>query len=341
MALVLKKQKTDEQALVPQPQLEQSKLQLIQGVPRFSNLLSPIMMLTGHKAEVLSMKFSPSGQHLASGSTDKTIFLWNVYGECENYAVLKGHGNAVLEVCWSYDEKNLVSASADKTVHLWDTATGIRLRKSTHASFVNACSTARKGSPLYVSGADDRSVRIWDPRVKSLIQSFDCKYPVTAVGFSDDNTQVYSGGIDNDIKIWDVRKGSLFTKLEGHQDTVTGLKLSPDGSYLLSNSMDQTVRIWDVRPYASGETRCIKIFGGSQHNFEKTLLRCCWSPDGTKISAGSADRFVTIWDTTSRKILYKLPGHRGSVNEVDFHPKDSIIGSCSSDQTIYLGEIKS
>ena len=35
-------------------------------------------------------------------------------------------------------------------------------------------------------------------------------------------------------------------------------------------------------------------------------------------------RFVYIWDTTSRRILYKLPGHAGSVNEVAFHPEESI-----------------
>ena len=30
---------------------------------------------------------------------------------------------------------------------------------------------------------------------------------------------------------------------------------------------------------------------------------------------------VYIWDTSTRKLLYKLPGHSGSVNEVVFHSK--------------------
>lgn len=42
------------------------------------------------------------------------------------------------------------------------------------------------------------------------------------------------------------------------------------------------------------------------------------------MSAGSSDRFHYVWDTTSRRILYKLPGHNGSVNDVDFHPKEPI-----------------
>ena len=56
----------------------------------------------------------------------------------------------------------------------------------------------------------------------------------------------------------------------------------------------------------------------------QNLLRVAWSPDGGQVSAGSGDRFVYIWDTTSRRILYKLPGHAGSVNEVDFHPFEPI-----------------
>ena len=56
----------------------------------------------------------------------------------------------------------------------------------------------------------------------------------------------------------------------------------------------------------------------------QNLLHCAWSPDGEMVSAGSADRFVYIWDTNSRKIMYKLPGHLGSVNDVDFHKVEPI-----------------
>lgn len=29
--------------------------------------------------------------------------LWNVYGECENYAVMKGHTGAIMELHYSAD----------------------------------------------------------------------------------------------------------------------------------------------------------------------------------------------------------------------------------------------
>ena len=61
-----------------------------QGVRRTSGLLAPIMLLTGHGGEVFTLKYSPDGDVLASGSHDKHIFLWRTYGECENFMSLKG-----------------------------------------------------------------------------------------------------------------------------------------------------------------------------------------------------------------------------------------------------------
>ena len=61
----------------------------MQGIKRTSNLLAPIMQLTGHGGEVYSVRFNPDGECLASGSFDKLIYLWKTYGECPNYMVLK------------------------------------------------------------------------------------------------------------------------------------------------------------------------------------------------------------------------------------------------------------
>ncbi|CAG5134560.1 unnamed protein product [Candidula unifasciata] len=314
--------------------------QIIQSGPkRTSNLLAPIMLLTGHEGDIFCGKFSPDGQYVASAGFDRLIYFWTVYGECENIAVLKGHTGAVMEIQFSTDGSMLFSASTDKTIAVWDIETGDRMRKlKGHQTFVNTVSAARRGPQLLCSGSDDGTVKIWDARKKGAINTFQCTYQVTAVTFTDTAEQIISGGIDNELKVWDLRKNAILYKMRGHSDTVTGLEISPEGSYLLSNSMDNTLRIWDVRPFAPQE-RCVKIMSGHQHTFEKNLLRCAWSPDGSRVAAGSGDRFVYVWDTTSRRVMYKLPGHAGSVNEVDFHPNEPIILSCSSDKKIYLGEL--
>lgn len=338
MAIVPTAVKRPRNELVAAAQSHQQLMAM--GPPRTSSLQAPIMLMSGHEGEVYCCKFHPNGATLASSGFDRLILMWNVYGDCENYATLKGHSGAVMELHYNTDGSMLFSASTDKTVGVWDSETGERIKRlKGHTSFVNTCYPARRGPQLVCTGSDDGTVKLWDVRKKGAIHTFQNTYQVLAVTFNDTSDQIMSGGIDNEIKVWDLRQNKLIYTMHGHGDSITGLSLSSEGSYLLSNSMDNTVRIWDVRPFAPKE-RCVKIFQGNLHNFEKNLLRCSWSNDGSKIAAGSADRFVYIWDTTSRRIMYKLPGHAGSVNEVVFHPEEPIVLSAASDKRLYMGEIQ-
>ncbi len=83
------------------------------------------------------------------------------------------------------------------------------------------------------------------------------------------------------------------------------------------------------------ETLLLKLFGSCQNH----LIRAAWSPDGSRVAAGSADRCVYVWDTTSKAVQYRLPGHKGVVNCVAFHPTQPIILSAGADRALYLGEL--
>lgn len=119
------------------------------------------MQLIGHAGEVYSMRFSPDGDCIASGSYDRTILLWRTYGECENYVLLRGHKSAVLEVHWFTSGEHILSCSADKTVRCWDAQAGVQIKRLTeHTSFVNSCCPMRRGPPLFVSGSDDGNAKV-------------------------------------------------------------------------------------------------------------------------------------------------------------------------------------
>lgn len=149
---------------------------------------------------------------------------------------------------------------------------------------------------------------------------------------------MFFGGVDNTIRSINIRKNTLELILVGHADMVTSLAL-PNGQngYLLSNAMDNTCMIWDIKPFCDSATRMNKCLTGSTHNFEKNLLKCCWSSDGTQISAGSADCTVNVWDFKSGELKHRLGGHKGSVNETSIH--GNYVASCSSDKTVIVGEL--
>lgn len=306
--------------------------------PRTS-LFAPIVLLTGHEGEIFCVKFSPKENILASAGYDRKVLLWSVEGECDNWATLAGHSGAILDLKFSNDGTEVVTCSSDKSIQIWDLQTLERVKRyKGHKNVVNSIDTSRKQYQLVCSASDDNMVKLWDRRKKGEAMNFECSVQAVCVSFNDESDQIISGGIDDSLKVWDLRKSGLAFEMKGHKDTPTGLALSPCGSYVASNAMDNTVKVWDVRPYATSD-RCVKTLHGHSHNFEKNLLRVAWSPAGDLVSAGSADKFLYIWDFESGKINYKLPGHNGSINDVAFHPSEEIIASASSDKKIYLGEI--
>lgn len=152
-------------------------------------------------------------------------------------------------------------------------------------------------------------------------------FPITAICLAEAGNELFTGGIDNDIKVWDLRKQAVTYTLLGHTDTVTSLQMSPDNQTLLSNAHDSTVRTWDVRPFAPADRR-IQTYDGAPTGQERNLLKASWDSTGEKIAAGSGDQSVAIWEARTGKLLNKLPGHRGTVNDVRFHPRGEPICKC-------------
>lgn len=301
---------------------------------------APIVMLTGHEGAVTSLAFAPGGAAFATGAFDSQVFLWSTFGGNVNYGVLKGHQKAVLSVKWGGDGANIFSASADCTARVWDSDTYECVRTcDEHGHIVSDVALHPNDPTEFATACDDGVVRLWDLREEAPSARMEFNYQVLSVAVSGAHL-VFCAGIDNEVSVVDTRfPDKVLFGLAGHRESVTSCALSQDGSYLLTNARDNTVRIWDAKPFSTRANRCLKIFSGATHNAENNLIRASWSPDGSMVCAGSADRNVYVWSTTTREILYKLPGHRGVVNQVEFHPTQPIVASASADRAIYLGEI--
>ena len=77
------------------------------------------------------MAFSPDGQHIVSGSDNRTVCVWNVITE-EAVVIISpftghsstAHKDIVYSVAFSSDGQWIVSGSYDKTIYVWNAITG-------------------------------------------------------------------------------------------------------------------------------------------------------------------------------------------------------------------------
>jgi len=76
--------------------------------------------LEGHSG-VLTVQFSPSGQHIVSGAEDASIYIWDMETKAMLHK-LHGHTAAIRSVVVTPDNLRLVSCSEEGTIRVWNLA---------------------------------------------------------------------------------------------------------------------------------------------------------------------------------------------------------------------------
>jgi WD40 repeat protein len=87
---------------------------------------SEILALEGHRDGVLGVRWSHSGDRIATVSDDRTVRIWS-FPAGEILRNMTGHTSGTLDVDWSPDDSRILTGSRDYKAKVWDTATGALL----------------------------------------------------------------------------------------------------------------------------------------------------------------------------------------------------------------------
>ncbi|XP_040377053.1 cell division cycle 20.2, cofactor of APC complex-like [Oryza brachyantha] len=171
----------------------------------------------GHSQEVCGLKWSSSGQQLASGGNDNLLHIWDVSmassvpsaGRNQWLHRVEDHTAAVKALAWCPFQSNLL-------------ATG--------------------------GGGSDRCIKFWNTHTGACLNSVDTGSQVCALLWNKNERELLSshGFTQNQLTLWKYPSMVKMAELTGHTSRVLFMAQSPDGCTVASAAADETLRFWNV-----------------------------------------------------------------------------------------------
>lgn len=173
-----------------------------------SNVRTPQFTLEGHREAISSVQWIDSST-VISASWDHTIKVWDL-----NVKAIKSEipGNkSFFGVSYSNLNGMIIATSADKNIRLFDPRSNHgAIVKSTflgHSQWVQSVAWSKTEEFLFISGAYDKQVKLWDCRSPkaALYDLVGHEDKVMAVDWSNPKYML-SGGSDNSLRIFKSKK---------------------------------------------------------------------------------------------------------------------------------------
>ncbi len=204
----------------------------------------PDRTLQGHSDSIWAIAFSPDSTKLVSGSSDRTIKIWDTQtGQC--LKTLYEHTRPILSVAFSPNNEIIASCGGHSVIKIWDITEG-KSKFTIHekASYIIQFSP----DSLYLaSGHTSGMVKIWDINKGQCIETLG-KYgkPIISMAFSNDGKYLAYGCYDGTVNIWDTKNNQCLEVSPIEISPAWTVAFSPI-SHLLAVGRDREVfQLWNI-----------------------------------------------------------------------------------------------
>uniref|UniRef100_A0A7N8X219 E3 ubiquitin-protein ligase TRAF7 n=1 Tax=Mastacembelus armatus TaxID=205130 RepID=A0A7N8X219_9TELE len=277
----------------------------------------------GHQGPVWCLCVYSTGDLLFSGSSDKTIKVWDTCTTYKCQKTLEGHDGIVLALC--IQGNRLYSGSADCTIIVWDIQT---LQKvNTIRAHDNPVCTLVSSHNMLFSGSL-KAIKVWDivgTELKLKKELTGLNHWVRALVASQNH--LYSGSYQT-IKIWDIRSLECVHVLQTSGGSVYSIAVT--NHHIVCGTYENLIHVWDIE--SKEQVRTLTGHVGTVY-----ALAVISTPDQTKVFSASYDRSLRVWSMDNMICTQTLLRHQGSVTALAVSRGRLFSGAV--DSTVKVGQL--
>ncbi|MFC5827474.1 caspase, EACC1-associated type [Nonomuraea insulae] len=323
-------------------------------------------VLWGHTDPVEDAVFNRDGSRLLTFGRDGGGRLWD--GRTGRALAAFPSGSwQVLRPVFNADGSRLMTKSEEGAVRLWDATTAKAIAAFEHGpDQETGAAFSPDGSRLAIGG-EDGTVRIVDSATGRETATLTGHHDrVTEMTFSPDGTRLATSGYDETARLWNVATGRTIATIKNA--LYARCAFNRDGSRLALMTDDQVLWLLDgttgkavaeIRHADEGGATAeftpdgsrivVSWSGGLELRDAVTGRLISWfgrdypifSPDGSRVfTATFEDPVGRLRDAATGKVLVKLEGHTGNINDVAFSPDSSRLATASEDGTVRLRDLR-
>lgn len=299
----------------------------------------------GHSSPVRAVTFSHDGQFLISGSSDRTIKVWNLAARSLERDLSNGLGQ-VTALDISPDGTLIASGNLEGQVQLWNWRSGElvrRLSASTsepaHAEKVATVAFSPDGQTL-TTASGDGTINHWDVDTGDRIMQLVGQQWIESMAVSADGGVIASGGLGMVIDVWDIARGDRLQSLGRYPRSIYTLALSPTGD-MLAFSPDSVSNAASNQVSASQNTiHLVDLEGNlvvdpfSAH--QDYISALAFSPDGQLLVSGSWDNTVCLWNVQTGTLIRTFDENSERILAIAFHPNGRSFAVGSGDGSLKI-----
>lgn len=284
-------------------------------------------ILASRPGNLITARFSPSGEQLLTAYHDGTIQHWVTTGDGFVPDTIINRRAYLLSANFSKDGQYMYAAFTGKDANLtvWPVTDGTSGPVSKEQLKIRGAAFLEDGTRL-LSWSRDGHAYLWNTKDESVLR-LPHEAPVQGAGFNADGDLFFTRGNNNRVIIWD-GSGKRIDEIQ-HDRYIYSASFSPDGAHLLTASADKTARLW------SADNSSSKILEGHSDFVTKALF----NHNGERLLTTSTDSTARFWNLNGDSI-WVLAGHDGWIVDATFSRDDKTILTRTSGQTPMLWDLQ-